>query len=64
MYWKSKIVLCKFKTRSIAKTNELFFAGAFVVTYKLRVKINKAADRKELMWRRKLQNKLKSWEKT
>ena len=36
-------VLCKFKTHSIKKTNELFYAGAPVVTNRLRVKINKAA---------------------
>ena len=36
-------VLCKFKTHSIGKTNELFYAGAAVVTNRLEVKINKAA---------------------
>ena len=32
-------VLSKFKTHSITKTNELFYAGAFVVTNKLGVKM-------------------------
>ena len=36
-------VLCKFKTHSITKTNELFYAGAVVVTNRLGIKINKAA---------------------
>ena len=40
-------VLCKFKTHSITKTNELFYVGAVVVTNRLGVKINKAAERKE-----------------
>ena len=52
-------VLCKFKTHSITKTNELFYAGAAVVTNRLRVKNNKAAERKKPMCRRKLQNKIK-----
>ena len=52
-------VLCKFKTHSITKTNELFYAGAVVVTNRLGVKINKASERKEPMWRRRLQNKIK-----
>ena len=39
-------VLCKFKTHSITKTNELFHAGAVVVTNRLGVKINKSADRR------------------
>ena len=34
-------VLSKFKTHSITKTNELFYAGAFVVTYILGVKIDR-----------------------
>ena len=33
-------VLSKFKTQSIAKTNELFSAGALVVTNRLGVKID------------------------
>ena len=36
-------VLSKFKTNSITKTNELFNAGAFVVTNRLGVKIDKVA---------------------
>ena len=36
-------VLNKFKTHSITKTNELFCGGAFVVTNRLRVKIDKVA---------------------
>ena len=49
----------KFKTHSITKTNELFYAGAFGVTNKLGVKIDKVAGRKEPMWKRRLQNKIK-----
>ena len=56
-------VLCKFKTHSITKTNELFYAGAVVVTNRLGVKINKVAERKETMWRRRLQNKIKELRK-
>ena len=36
-------VLSKFKTHSITKTNELFYAGAVVVTNRLGVKIDKVA---------------------
>ena len=32
-------VLCKFKTHSITKTNELFYAGAVVVTNRLGVRL-------------------------
>jgi len=56
-------VLCKFKTHSITKTNELFYAGAVVVTNRLGVKINKEAGRNEPMWRRRLQNKIKELRK-
>ena len=42
-------VLIKFKPHSITKTNELFYAGAVVVTNRLGVKINKVARRKEPM---------------
>ena len=57
-------VLCKFKTYSIIKTNELFYAGAVVVRNRSGVKINKAAERKELsVWRRRLQNKIKQLRK-
>ena len=56
-------VLSKFKTHSITKTNELFYAGAFVVTNRLGVKIDKVAGRKEPMWKRRLQNKIKALRK-
>ena len=56
-------VLSKFKTHSITKTNELFYAGAFVVTNKLGVKIDKVAGIKEPMWKRRLQNKIKELRK-
>ena len=52
-------VLSKFKTHSITKTNELFYAGAVVVTNRLGVKIDKVAGRKKPMWKRRLQNKIK-----
>ena len=55
---KVEKVLSKFKTHSIAKTNELFYAGAFVVTNRLGVKIDKVAGRKEPVWKRRLQNKI------
>ena len=56
-------VLSKFKTHSTTKTNELFYAGAFVVTNRLGVKIDKVAGRKEPMWKRRLQNKTKQLRK-
>ena len=56
-------VLSKFKTHSITKTTELFYAGAIVVTNQLGVKIDKVAWRKEPMWKRKLQNKIKELRK-
>ena len=56
-------VLSKFKTHSITKANELFYAGAVVVTYRLGVKIDKVAGRKEPMWKRRLQNKIKELRK-
>ena len=40
-------VLSKFKTHSITKTNELFYAGAVIVTNRLGLKIDKVAGRKE-----------------
>ena len=55
--------LNKFKTHSITKTNELFCAGAFVVTNRLGVKIDKVAGRQEPMWKRRLQNKIKELRK-
>ena len=51
--------MIKFKKHSITKTNELFYAGAVVVTNRLGVKIDKVAWRKEPMWNRRLQNKIK-----
>ena len=42
-------VLSKFKTHSITKTNELFYAGGFAVTNRLGVKTDKVAWRKEPM---------------
>ena len=56
-------VLSEFKTHSITKTNELFYAGAFVVTNRLGVTIDKVAERKESMWKRRLQNKIKELRK-
>ena len=56
-------LLSKFKTYSITKTNELFYAGAVAVTNRLGVKIDKVAWRKELMWKRRLQNKIKELRK-
>ena len=47
-------VLSRFKTHSITKTNEFFYAGAFVVTNRLGVKIDKVAGRKEPIWKRRL----------
>ena len=56
-------VLCKFKSHSITKTNELFYAGTAVATNMVGVNINRAAERKEVMWRRRLQNKIKKMRK-
>ena len=56
-------VLSKFKTHGITKTNELFYAGAVVVTNRLGVKINKVAWTKEPMWKRRSQNKIKELRK-
>ena len=56
-------VLSKFKTHSITMTNELFYAGAVVVRNRLGVKIDNVAWRKEPMWKRKLQNKIKEFRK-
>ena len=56
-------VLIKFKTHSITKTNESFYAGAVVVTNRLGVKIDKVAGRKESMRKRRLQNKIKELRK-
>ena len=54
--------MSKFKTHSITNTNELFYARA-VVTNRLGVKIDKVAGRKEPMWKRRLQNKIKELRK-
>ena len=56
-------VLSKFKTDNITKTNELFYAAAVVVTNRLGVKIGKVPGRKEPMWKRRLQNKIKELRK-
>ena len=53
-------VLRKFKKHSITKTNELFYV---VVTNRLGLKNDKAACRKELMWKKMLQNKIKELRK-
>ena len=55
--------LSKFKTHIIPKTNEFFYAGAFAVTNTLGLKIDKVAKRKEPMWKRRLQNKIKELRK-
>ena len=55
--------MCKFKTHSITKTNELFYAGVVVLTNRLGVKINKVAERKEPICRRRLQDKIKELRK-
>ena len=55
--------MSKFKTHSITKTNELFDAGAAIITNRLGVKIDKVAGRKEPMWKRRLQNKIKELRK-
>ena len=52
----------EFILHTIAKTNELFYAGADV-TNRLRVKINVAARRKEPVWRKMLQYKIKELRK-
>ena len=54
---KVEKVLSKFKTHNITETNELFYAGAGVVTNRLGVKIDKVVWRKESLWKRRLQNK-------
>ena len=56
-------VLSKFKTHSITKTNELFYAGAVVVTNRLGVKIDKISGRNKPMWKRRLQNNIKELKK-
>ena len=56
-------ILNKFKTHSITKTNELLYAGAVVVTNRLGAEIDKVAGRKESMWKRRLQKKIKELRK-
>ena len=56
-------VLTKFKTHSLTRTNELFYAEAFVVTNRLEVKIDKVDGRNEPIWKRRLQNKIKELRK-
>ena len=56
-------VLSKSKTDSTTKANELFYAGTVVVTNRLGVKIDEVAGRKEPMWKRRLQNKIKELRK-
>ena len=51
--------MSKFKTHSIKKTNELFYAGAVVVTNRPGVEIDKVAARKEPMWKSRLRNQIK-----
>ena len=41
----------------------MFYAGAFVATNRLGVKIGKVAGRKESMWKRRLPNKIKELRK-
>ena len=56
-------ILSKFKTDNIKKANELFCAGAVAVTNRFRVTIDKVAGKKEPMWKRRLQNKIKELRK-
>ena len=55
--------MSKSKTHSITKTNKLLYAGAAAVTNRLGVKTDKVAWRKEPMWKRRLQNKIKELRK-
>ena len=41
----------------------MFYAGAFAVINRLGVKIDKVAGRKDPMWKRRLQNKIKELRK-
>ena len=56
-------VLSKFKTHSITKTNELFYAGAVVVTNRLGAKIDKVGGQKDPMRKKRLQNKITEFRK-
>ena len=51
--------LSRFKRHSTSKANELFYPGAVAVTNALGLKIDKLAWRKEPIWKRRLQNKIK-----
>ena len=65
-YLRKQLRLIKFCVNvkhSITNTNELLYAGAVIVTNRLGVKFNKAAQRKESMWRKRLQNKVKELRK-
>ena len=62
-YFPTFIKDSKFKTHSITKTNELFYAGPAVVPNRLGVKIDKVAGRKEPMWKIRLQDKIKQLRK-
>ena len=53
-------VLSEFKAHSNAKTNELFYAGAVVVTNRLGVKIDKIAGRRNQCGREGCKKRLKS----
>ena len=49
--------------KKLLETNELFYAGAVVVTNRLGEKIDKVAGRKEPIWKRRLQNKIEDLRK-
>ena len=55
---KKKLLKETAKNHTITKTTESFYPGAAIATNRLGIKINKAAEKKEQMWRR-LQNKIK-----
>ena len=57
-------VLSKFKTNSITKNSELFYAGAAVVTNRFGVTIDKVAGRKEPCGKESCKKRLKSLEST
>ena len=57
-------VLSKFKTYSIIKTNELFYAGAVVVTNRLGVKTDKVTGRKNQCGRKGCKIRLKGLGRT
>ena len=55
--------MLELKTHSITKTNESFHAGTVVIRNRLGVMINKEAERKEPVWKKRLQNKIKELRK-